>query len=158
LEHELLYTKEFPIPPKIDVMPLDKAVIVREGTDITLTTFSIGVDLAVKVADILQTEYSISAEVINLISLRPIDRSTIIQSVQKTGRILSIEEGWPVCSIGSEIISIVCEKAFDYLDAEPMKICSVDAPIPYAANLEEAALPAIDKIVRVVRKLCGKGK
>ncbi|MDR1034447.1 MAG: pyruvate dehydrogenase complex E1 component subunit beta [Holosporales bacterium] len=156
LEHELLYSKEFIIPPKMEVMPLDKASIVREGTDITLTAFSICVDHAIKVAEVLQDQHDISAEIINLISLRPIDKPTIIQSVQKTGRILNIEEGWPVCSIGSEIISIVCEGAFDYLDAEPSRICSVDAPIPYAPNLENAALPSIDKIVRAVKKLCGK--
>jgi pyruvate dehydrogenase E1 component beta subunit len=156
LEHELLYSMEFPIPPKVEVMPLDQASIVREGTDITLTAFSIGVDLAIKTADILQSEHDISAEIINLISLRPIDSTTIVQSVQKTGRILSIEEGWPACGIGSEIISVVCEKAFDYLDAEPARICSADAPIPYAPNLESAALPSVDKIIRVVRRLCGK--
>jgi pyruvate dehydrogenase E1 component beta subunit len=156
LEHELLYSKEFPIPPKIEVMPLDQACIVREGTDITLATFSIGVEHAVKTAEILQAEHGISAEIINLISLRPIDSSTIIKSIQKTGRIISIEEGWPVCGIGSEIISIVCEKAFDYLDAEPARICSADAPIPYAPNLEKAALPTVEKIVRTARKLCGQ--
>ncbi|MDR1289391.1 MAG: pyruvate dehydrogenase complex E1 component subunit beta [Holosporales bacterium] len=156
LEHELLYSKEFPIPPKIEVMPLDQACIVREGTDITLATFSIGVEHAVKTAEILQAEHGISAEIINLISLRPIDSSTIIKSIQKTGRIISIEEGWPVCGIGSEIISIVCEKAFGYLDADPARICSADAPIPYAPNLEKAALPTVEKIVRTARKLCGQ--
>jgi pyruvate dehydrogenase E1 component beta subunit len=156
LEHELLYSREFPMPPKIEVMPLDQACVIREGTDITLTAFSIGVDYAIKAADLLQSEHGISAEIINLISLKPIDSAKITQSVQKTGRIISIEEGWPVCGIGSELITIVCEKAFDYLDAEPARICSVDAPIPYAPNLESAALPSVDKIVRVARRLCGQ--
>ncbi|MDR1475801.1 MAG: pyruvate dehydrogenase complex E1 component subunit beta [Holosporales bacterium] len=157
LEHELLYSREFPFNKKLELMPLDKAIIMREGTDITLTAFSISLDHAIKVADILQEKHGISAEIINLISLSPIDKSTIIESVKKTGRIMNIEEGWSVCGVGSEIISIVTANAFDYLDAEPTRICSFDAPIPYAKNLEEAALPKIADVVRAAVLLC-KGK
>ena len=157
LEHEVLYGKSFEMPEgEIEPLPLDKSITMRYGSDITLTAFSLSVEYALKAAEILQEKFGISAEVINLVSLRPIDSEAIINSVKKTGRIINIEEGWVSCGIGSEIVSIVVEKAFDYLDAEPMRIASVDAPIPYAANLEQLALPNVENIVELARKLCNK--
>jgi pyruvate dehydrogenase E1 component beta subunit len=156
LEHELLYGKSFAVPENYEaiIMPLDKANILKYGDDITLVAFSISVDHALAVAEILQAEENISAEVINLISLRPLDKETILNSVKKTGRIISIEEGWPVCSIGSEICSMVTEEAFDYLDAPPTKICSLDVPMPYSPSLENIVLPDVKQIVQLAKKLC----
>jgi pyruvate dehydrogenase E1 component beta subunit len=157
LEHELLYGMEFDVDKSIQSIPLDKAIVMRPGNDITITAFSIAVDHALKAAEILHNDYAIEAEVINLVSLRPIDRDCIVRSVAKTSRIISIEEGWPVCGIGSEIVSIVIEEAFDSLDAEPCRITSKDVPFPYSSSLEESALPNIDDIVAAARRLCGKG-
>jgi pyruvate dehydrogenase E1 component beta subunit len=140
----------------VEYLPLDKAIVMREGTDITITAFSISVDHAMQASEILHGEFGIEAEVINLISLRPIDESSVIQSVIKTGRIMNIEEGWGSCGIGSEIISIVTEKAFDYLDAEPMRIHSAEVPMPYSKNLEQMALPKIEEIVQTARELCNR--
>ncbi|MDR1333110.1 MAG: pyruvate dehydrogenase complex E1 component subunit beta [Holosporales bacterium] len=157
LEHESLYGMEFDAPDNEDskLLPLDKAIIARAGTDITITAFSKSVDLALRAADTLQSQYGISAEVINLISLRPIDRATIVASVKKTGRILNIEEGWAACGIGAEIMAIVVEDAFDYLDCEPTRISTADVPMPYAKNLEALALPDQLKIIDTVRAMCG---
>jgi pyruvate dehydrogenase E1 component beta subunit len=155
LEHEILYGKSFEISDDCaEVIALDRAVVMRNGTDITITAFSISVQYALEVAEILQDKYGISTEVINLISLRPIDKDTIIKSVQKTGRIISVEEGWGPCGIGSEIVSIVTEGAFDYLDCEPMRITSADVPLPYAPNLEKMALPNSEKIAELAAKMC----
>ncbi|MDR1234021.1 MAG: alpha-ketoacid dehydrogenase subunit beta [Holosporales bacterium] len=140
----------------IELLPLDKAVIMRHGTDITITAFSISVMHAMEAAGILWEKHGISAEVINLISLRPIDRDTIVNSVMKTGRIINIEEGWSACGIGSEIISIVTETAFDYLDAEPVRITSADVPMPYSKQLEDLALPNVDMIVNRIARMCGR--
>ena len=109
----------------------------REGDDITLVSFSMGVDFAIRAADRLKKEADISAEVINLRTLRPIDKEAIIKSIKKTNRLISIEEGWPYASISSEVVSIVTEEAFDFLDAPPTKITGKDVPLPYAANLEK---------------------
>jgi pyruvate dehydrogenase E1 component beta subunit len=156
LEHELLYSRNFEIDANLEVMPLDKAVIVRNGTDITLTAFSIAVDHAINASSILHDKYGISAEVINLISLRPIDKATILKSVRKTGRIINIEEGWAACGIGSEIISIVTEEIFDHLDSEPARITSADVPMPYSKFLEDSALPTANKIVEKALQLCNR--
>lgn len=154
LEHEILYGKSFEMPEgEVDPMPLDKAVIVREGSDITITAFSISVEYALEAAQILQEKYGISAEVINLISLRPLDKETIIRSVKKTGRILNVEEGWMSCGIGSEISAIVVENAFDYLDHEPMRIATSDVPEPYSQSLEELAVPNAQKVVDVALRM-----
>jgi pyruvate dehydrogenase E1 component beta subunit len=156
LEHETLYNRSFEMQENLpDILPLDKAIIVRTGNDITITAFSITVEYAIEASEILQQKYGISAEVINLVSLRPIDKQTIINSVKKTGRLINVEEGWPVCGIGSEIISIVVEEAFDYLDSEPTRITSSDIPIPNSKNLEQLALPTGEKIAETARKLCG---
>lgn len=154
LEHELMYGQSFDDIPEDDyVMPIGKAAIVREGTDITITAFSITVGYALKAAEILQ-EKGISAEVIDLRTIRPLDTETIVKSVQKTNRILSVEEGWPFAGIGAEICAMICEKAFDYLDAEPTRVCAEDIPLPYAANLEKLALPNTEKIIQAALKIC----
>ena len=154
LEHEILYGKSFEMPDgEIEPMPLDKAIVVREGSDITITAFSISVEYALEAANILQEKHGISAEVINLISLRPLDKETIIRSVKKTSRIINIEEGWMSCGIGSEITSLVVENAFDYLDHEPMRIATTDVPEPYSPALEELAVPSAKKIVDAVKTL-----
>ena len=157
LEHEMLYGKEFDMPDaEISALPLDKSITLKYGEDITLVAYSISVEYALKAAEILESTYGIKAEVINLISLRPIDKDAIIESVKKTGRIISIEEGWISCGIGSEIVSIVTEHAFDYLDAEPKRIATADVPMPYATNLEQIALPKIEDIVNTAKMLCYK--
>ena len=154
LEHEILYGKSFEMPDgDIEPMPLDKAIVVREGSDITITAFSISVEYALEAAQILQEKHGISAEVINLISLRPLDKETIIRSVKKTSRIINIEEGWVSCGIGSEITSLVVENAFDYLDHEPMRIATADVPEPYSKSLEELALPNAQKIIDIALKM-----
>ena len=155
LEHEMLYGKSFEVSEnESELLPLNKAIIMREGFDVTITAFSISVDYALEAAKILQSEYGISAEVINLISLRPIDTETIIKSVKKTNRILNVEEGWISCGIGSEITALVVENAFDYLDHEPQRIATADVPEPYSKSLEELALPNATKIVSAVRQMC----
>jgi pyruvate dehydrogenase E1 component beta subunit len=156
LEHEMLYGKSFEMQNDIELLQLDKAIIMREGTDITITAFSIAVEYALTASEILHSELGIEAEVINLISLRPIDENSIIQSVIKTGRIINIEEGWGSCGIGSEVLSIVIKEAFDYLDAEPARIHSAEVPMPYANNLEQMALPKIEEIVQTVKRLCNR--
>lgn len=152
LEHEMLYGKSFEVQDDVETLPLDKAIVMKEGTDITITAFSISVEYAMEAAKILQEEYGISAEVINLVSLRPIDKETIIKSVKKTGRIVNVEEGWISCGIGSEITSIVVENAFDYLDHEPMRVATVDVPEPYSKTLEELALPSGMKVAEAAKR------
>lgn len=159
LEHELLYGKKFELPCSGDndcLLSIDKARIMRAGSDITICTFSVSVDYTLKAAEILSSQYGIECEVINLISLRPLDKDTIITSIKKTSRVLTVEEGWGVCGIGSEISAIAAEEAFDYLDAEPSRLACAEVPMPYAANLEKLALPNADKIVNIVKKLCNK--
>jgi pyruvate dehydrogenase E1 component beta subunit len=154
LEHELMYGKSFEIPTDPDfVLPLGKAMVMRPGKDVTITAFSMMVGAALEAADQLALQ-GIDAEVINLRTLRPLDTETIIQSVQKTNRIVSVEEGWPVAGMGSEICTLVCEKAFDYLDAQPIRVTAEDVPLPYAANLEKLALPSSEKIINAVKTVC----
>ncbi|MCX5614044.1 MULTISPECIES: pyruvate dehydrogenase complex E1 component subunit beta [Bombella] len=155
LENEILYGKKFPCPVDEDfVLPIGKAKIEREGKDVTLVAFSIMVGVALEAAEQLAAQ-GIEAEVINLRSLRPLDTETIIKSVKKTNRIVSVEEGWPVAGIGSEICTIAVEQAFDWLDAPPARVCGLDIPLPYAANLEKLALPKPEWIVEAVRKQLG---
>ena len=125
----------------------------REGKDVTLTAFSIMVGKALEAAEKL-AEQGIEAEVIDLRSLRPFDIDTVVQSVMKTNRIVSIEESWPFAGIGSEIAALMMEHAFDYLDAPVMRVTGVDVPMPYAANLEHLALPQVEKIVNTVKAVC----
>ncbi len=134
-------------------MPIGKAAVVREGTDVTITAFSIMVGHALKAAEELAKE-GISAEVIDLRTLRPLDTETVIESVKKTSRCVSVEEGWPVAGIGSEIAAIIMEQAFDYLDAPVVRVHGVDVPLPYAANLEKLALPQAAHIIEAVKQVC----
>ena len=158
LEHEMVYGQTFEIPDVDDlIVPIGKAAIVREGTDVTLVSFSRGMQFANEAAIVL-AEQGISAEVIDLRTLRPLDMETILTSVRKTNRIVTVEEAWPVASIGSEICTRVMAEAFDYLDAPPTKVNSKDVPMPYAANLEKLALPSVDDVVTAVKAVCYRDK
>ena len=151
LEHEMLYGVEFEIPDVKDwVVPIGKAKIRRVGSDVTITAHSRMVGLALKAADQLADE-GIDAEVIDLRTLRPLDSDTIIESVKKTNRIVTVEEGWAQSGVGAEIAARVTAEAFDYLDAPPTRVHQVDAPLAYAANLEALALPNVDKIIDAVK-------
>jgi pyruvate dehydrogenase E1 component beta subunit len=153
LENEVLYGQSFDVPDNDDLLiPIGKANIVREGTDVTITAFSIMVGKALEAADQL-AEQGISAEVIDLRSLRPLDIDTILKSVQKTNRFVSCEEGFPFAGIGAELSAQVTEKAFDWLDAPPKRVTGIDVPMPYAANLEALALPQVDTIIDAVREV-----
>jgi pyruvate dehydrogenase E1 component beta subunit len=154
LEHEIMYGRSFEVPDDPDfTVPIGKAKVEREGTDVTITAFSIMVGVALEAAEKLAEE-GISAEVINLRSLRPLDTETIANSIKKTNRCVSVEEGWPVAGMGSEIAAITMEHAFDYLDAPVTRVCGEDVPMPYAKNLEAAALPNVDKVVAAVKSVC----
>lgn len=154
LENELTYGFEFEEDYDDDhIVEIGKAKVLREGSDVTIIAFSLVVKYALEAAEIL-AEQGIDAEVIDLRTIRPIDRETIIESVQKTSRCVTVEEGFPFASIGSEIASILMEEAFDYLDAPVKKLASVDAPLPYAANLEALALPKTKDIVKAVQEVC----
>ncbi|HEY3777999.1 MAG TPA: pyruvate dehydrogenase complex E1 component subunit beta [Rhizomicrobium sp.] len=151
LENEIVYGRSFPVPKLDDyVVPLGKARVVREGRHVTLVAHSISVGLVIEAAEKL-AEDGVEAEIIDLRTLRPLDIETVIESVKKTNRIVSVEQGWPVCSIGAEIASQIVEQAFDYLDAPPLKVTGKDVPMPYAANLEKLALPGIDDVMEAVR-------
>jgi len=153
LENEILYGQTFDVPVDDDfILPLGKAKIERVGTDVTIVAFSIMVGVALKAAEALAAE-GISAEVINLRTLRPLDTETIIASVKKTSRLVSVEEGWPFAGIGAEIAMQAIEHAFDYLDAPPVRVAGLDVPMPYAANLEKLTLPQPDWIVAAVKKI-----
>ncbi len=156
LENEIMYGQSFEVPKDEDfIIPIGRAKIEREGTDVTIVAYSIMVGKALEAAKKLE-EQGISAEVINLRTIRPLDRWTIIESVKKTNRIVSVEESWPFAGIGSEIAALVNEHAFDYLDAPVRRVCAADVPLPYAANLEKLALPQVDEIVHVVKEVCYK--
>lgn len=156
LENELMYGQSFEVPTDENyVIPIGRAKIEREGTDVTLVAFSIMVGRALEAAKKLE-EQGISAEVINLRTIRPLDRWTIIESVKKTNRVVTCEEGWPFAGIGSEIASVINEHAFDYLDAPVLRVCAKDVPLPYAANLEKLAIPQADDIVEAAKKVCYK--
>ena len=160
LENELLYGTEFPMSDEAQsddfVLPIGKAKIEREGKDVSIVTFSKNVQTALEVAANLEKE-GISVEVINLRTLRPLDRDAIIDTVKKTNRLVTLEEGWPQCGIGAEIAAIVMEsEAFDYLDAPVERITGADVPMPYAINLEKLALPQIHDITAAVKRTLGK--
>ncbi|MCE7997807.1 MAG: pyruvate dehydrogenase complex E1 component subunit beta [Rhodobiaceae bacterium] len=153
LENEILYGQSFDVPDTDDwVVPIGKAKILREGADVTIVSFSMGLRYALDAADKLAEE-GINAEVIDLRSLRPLDTETIVASVQKTNRLVVVEETWPICGIGSEIAAQVQEKAFDYLDAPIMRVSGKDVPMPYAANLEKLALPSAPEVVAAVNSV-----
>ncbi len=153
LENEILYGHTFDCPTSDDfILPIGKAKIEREGTDVTIVAFSIMVDVAMKAAATL-AEQGISAEVINLRTIRPLDVATIVESVKKTSRVISVEEGWPFAGIGAEIAMTVVENCFDWLDAPPVRVAGLDVPMPYAANLEKLALPQPGWVVDAVKKI-----
>ncbi len=155
LENELLYGRSYEVPVGDDhVLPISKARIMREGTDVTIVSYSIGVGLSLEAADRLAEE-GISAEVIDLRTIRPLDKATVLASLSKTNRLVVAEEGWPTCSVGSEILAICMEEGFDDLDAPVLRITNEDVPMPYAANLEKAMLVNADKIVAGVRRTLG---
>jgi pyruvate dehydrogenase E1 component beta subunit len=154
LENEILYGRSFPVPKLDDfVLPIGKARVVREGRHVTLVSHSIGMHLILEAADVLAQE-GIEAELIDLRTLRPLDTETVLDSVRKTNRIVTVEQGWPVCSIGSEICSVVANEVFDYLDAPPTKVNGADVPMPYAANLEKLALPTVNDVVAAAKAVC----
>jgi len=154
LENEILYGQKFEVPKLEDfVLPIGKARMARAGTDVTLVSYSRGLAYTLEAAKQLAGE-GIEAEVIDLRTLRPLDIDTVVASVRKTNRLVTVEEGWPVCSIGSEICAQVTSQAFDYLDAPPTKVTGADVPMPYAANLETLALPSADLIVKAVKAVC----
>jgi pyruvate dehydrogenase E1 component beta subunit len=154
LENEILYGHSFPVPKLDDyVLPIGKARIVRPGKDVTIVSFSMGMSYALKGADELAKE-GIDAEVIDLRTLRPMDTETIVASVKKTGRIVTVEEGWPQAGIGAEIAARVAEHAFDYLDAPVTRVSGKDVPMPYAANLEKLALPTVAEVVEAAKAVC----
>lgn len=161
LENEISYGKKYDVPEDFDsgeyVCEIGKAKVVRAGTDVTITAFSLLVDKALAAADQLAKE-GISAEVIDLRTIRPLDEATIVNSVKKTNRIVICEEGWPFAGIASEISAVVTEQAFDSLDHPPVRVCGEDIPLPYAENLEKLALPQAENIVKAVRKACYKDK
>jgi len=155
LENELMYGRSFPAPEGDDfVLPIGKAKIMREGSDVTVVSFSKPLDYALQAADIMQEQHGKSVEVINLRTLRPLDTETIVESLKKTNRLVTVEEGWPYAGIGSEIVAQIMEHAFDYLDAPVMRVTGEDVPMPYAANLEKLALPSTEKVVNAIQKVC----
>jgi pyruvate dehydrogenase E1 component beta subunit len=156
LENELIYGQSFDVP-KIDdyVLPIGKARVCRAGSDVTIVTYSIGVAVALEAAKELE-EQGIDAEVIDLRTLRPLDKATVLESLKKTNRMVVVEEGWPVCSIASEIIAIAMEEGFDDLDAPVRRVTNEDVPMPYAANLEKAALLKVSDVVAAVKSVTYK--
>ena len=151
LEHELLYGDEMDVPQVEDwVLPIGKAKIAREGTDVTIVSYSRGVKFSLEAADVLAGE-GVSAEVVDLRTLRPMDVETVIASVKKTNRLVTVEEAWGPCGVGAEVAWQVVQNAFDYLDAPPARVCQEDTPLPYAANLEALSLPNAEKIVNAVK-------
>jgi pyruvate dehydrogenase E1 component beta subunit len=154
LENEMLYGHSFPVPKLADyLVPIGKAKIVRPGKDVTLVAWSMGMTYALKAAEELAKE-NIDAEVIDLRTLRPMDSDTIIASVKKTGRIVTVEEGWPQSGIGAEIAARVMEQAFDWLDAPVTRVAGKDVPMPYAANLEKLALPTVAEVIEAAKAVC----
>jgi pyruvate dehydrogenase E1 component beta subunit len=156
LEHEMLYGETFEVPDTEWLVPIGKAKIRRAGTDVTITCHSRMVGVALKAAEKL-AEHGIEAEVVDLRTLRPLDTETIVASVKKTNRLVTVEEGWGPCGIGAEVVSRTIAEAFDYLDAPPARVHQVDAPLAYAANLEALALPNVDKVIEAVKAVCYRG-
>ena len=153
LENEILYGQTFECPTDEDfVLPIGKAKIERPGTHVTIVAYSIMVGVAMKAAEALAAE-GIEAEVVNLRSLRPMDTATIVESVKKTSRLVTVEEGWPYAGIGAEVAMTIIEQAFDWLDAPPVRVAGLDVPLPYAANLEKLALPQPQWVVDAVKKI-----
>jgi pyruvate dehydrogenase E1 component beta subunit len=154
LENEILYGHSSPVPKLDDyVLPIGRARVVRAGTDVTIVAWSMGMTYALKAADELAKD-NINAEVIDLRTLKPMDSETIIESVKKTGRLVTVEEGWKQSGVGAEIAARMMEDAFDYLDAPVMRVTGKDVPMPYAANLEKLALPSVAEVVEAAKAVC----
>jgi pyruvate dehydrogenase E1 component beta subunit len=156
LENEILYGQTFDCPTAEDfVLDIGKAKVEREGSDVTIVAFSIMVGMAMQAAEAL-AEQGISAEVINLRTIRPLDIATIVESVKKTNRVVTLEEGWPFAGIGAEVAMQIMENCFDWLDAPPVRVHGLDIPMPYAANLEKLALPRLEQVVEAARRVSYK--
>jgi pyruvate dehydrogenase E1 component beta subunit len=154
LENEILYGHSFEVPKLDDfVLPIGRARILREGGDVTIVAFSLMVERALEAAAAL-ADAGIEAEVIDLRTIRPLDVATIVESVRKTNRLVSVEEGWPQFGLGSELAATMMEHAFDYLDAPVRRVSGKDVPMPYAANLERLALPQVDDVVGAAKAVC----
>jgi pyruvate dehydrogenase E1 component beta subunit len=154
LENEILYGASSPVPKLDDyVLPIGRARVVRAGSDVTIVAWSIGMTYALKAADELANE-NVSAEVIDLRTLKPMDIETIVESVKKTGRLVTVEEGWRQSGVGAEIAARMMEEAFDYLDAPVTRVTGKDVPMPYAANLEKLALPSVAEVVEAAKSVC----
>jgi len=154
LENEILYGHSSPVPKLDDfVLPIGKAKVARSGNDVTIIAWSMGMNYALKAAEDLAKD-GIDAEVIDLRTLRPLDTETVIASVQKTGRAVTVEEGWQQNGVGAELAARIMEHAFDYLDAPVLRISGKDVPMPYAANLEKLALPSVAEVVEAAKSVC----
>jgi len=157
LENEIMYGQSFDVSNSIELIEIGKARILREGSDITITAFSIQVGLALRAADVL-FDMGISAEIIDLRTIKPLDKETIIKSVKKTNRLVTVEEGFFFAGIGVTISSIIMQKAFDYLDAPIEIISGKDVPLPYAENLEKMSLPSVEDVVEAAKRACYRNK
>jgi pyruvate dehydrogenase E1 component beta subunit len=154
LENELVYGRTFDVPALDDyTVPIGKARTMRAGRDVTIVSYSIGVGLALEAAEKLAAE-GIEAEVIDLRTIRPLDKAAVLESLSRTNRMVVVEEGFPVCSVASEIIAIAMEEGFDHLDAPVLRVCNEDVPLPYAANLEKLALVDTARVIAAVKKVC----
>ena len=154
LENEILYGRSGAAPTDPEhIVPIGKANVVREGADVTIASFSLMMETALAAAEILKKD-GISAEVIDLRTIRPLDAATIVESVKKTNRLVSVEEGWPFAGIGAELCAVAMEQAFDDLDAPVARVCGADVPMPYAANLEKLALPDAERVAQAARAVC----
>ncbi|TAL37776.1 MAG: pyruvate dehydrogenase complex E1 component subunit beta [Phenylobacterium sp.] len=157
LEHEMLYGQEFDVPEGIDwVVPIGKAKVRREGTGVTLVAYSRMVGFCLQAAEVLAAD-GIEAEVVDLRTLRPMDIGTVVESVKKTNRLVTVEEGWGPMGVGAEVCAKVTELAFDYLDAPPLRVCQEDVPLPYAANLELLSMPSVERIVAAAKAVSYRG-
>jgi len=158
LENEMLYGQNFEVPDDPEfLVPIGRAKIERPGKDLTITAFSRMVAVALEAAEALAKQ-GIEAEVINLRTLRPLDTATLVESVKRTSRLVTIEEGWPFAGIGSELAALMMEQAFDWLDAPMVRVTGEDVPMPYAANLEKLTLPTADRVVAAAVALVGGGR
>jgi pyruvate dehydrogenase E1 component beta subunit len=155
LENEMMYGAEFDVPEGEYLIPIGKAKVRRAGKDVTLTCHSKMVKIALDAAEELAKE-GIEAEVIDLRTLRPLDHATIVESVKKTHRLVSVEEGWAPMGVGAEVVARVIEHAFDWLDAPPLRVTQEDVPMPYAANLETLSLPSVEKVVKAAKAVSYK--
>ncbi len=155
LENEIMYNKLFSVTDHIEVVEIGRAALLRQGQTVTIVAFSIQVEFALKAAEILQ-QSKISAEIIDLRTIKPIDIETIITSVKKTGRLVTVEEGWFFAGVGVSISALVMQHAFDYLDSPIEVVSGKDVPLPYAENLEKLALPTVNDIVNAAKRVCNK--